>query len=76
MKEGNINDILFFQDNGYLLRYDFTKRFEPHRRNEIRLLEVGKDDNWKMTTRNIDFTTKSLILYEHTKAVVRVYDIN
>jgi hypothetical protein len=37
---------------------------------------VGKNDNWKMTTRDVDCTTKSLILYEHTKAVMRIYDLN
>lgn len=71
-----MNDILFFQDNGMLLRYDFTKIQEARRKSEIKLFEVGKDDNWKMTIRNVDLTTKSLILYEHSKAVVRVYDLN
>jgi hypothetical protein len=76
MKEGTITDILFLQDNGFLLKYDFTRPQEAKRRSELRMVEAGKTDNWKMATRTVDCTTKSLIAYEHSKAIVRVYDIN
>ena len=39
------------------------------------MVEVGPNDNWKMTTRTVDFTTKSLICYEHTRAVMRIFDL-
>lgn len=76
MNEGTINDILFLQDNGVLLKYDFTKASESRRRYEYKVIEPGKHDNWKMTTREVDFTTKSIILYEHSRAFLRVYDLN
>jgi hypothetical protein len=68
--------MLFLQDNGVLLKYDFSRKGEERRRSEYKLIEPGKNDNWKMTTRDVDFTTKSIILYEHTRALIRVYDIN
>jgi len=40
------------------------------------LVDAAKQDNWKMTTRTVDCTTKSLIVYEHSRAVAKVYDIN
>lgn len=76
MREGTNTDILFLQDNGHLLKYDFTKPNEAKRRSEIKLVDAAKQDNWKMTTRTVDCTTKSLIVYEHSKAVAKVYDIN
>ena len=76
MKEGTITDILFLQDDGLLLKYDFTKPQESKRRTELRMVEAGRQDNWKMATRAVDCTTKSLIAYEHSKAIVKVYDIN
>jgi len=40
------------------------------------MVDTGSEDNWKMTTRIENCTTKSLIAYEHSKAVTKVYDIN
>lgn len=76
MKEGTITDVLFLQDNGYLLKYDFTKPNESKRRSDLKMVDVAKQDNWKMATKTVDCTTKSLILYEHTKAIMKIYDIN
>ena len=63
--------MLFFQDNGHILKYDIIKKHKY----EYKLFDIGKNDNWKMTTRVIDNTTKSVILYEHSKAVMKIYDI-
>jgi hypothetical protein len=75
LKEGSITDIYFLQDNGELLKYDFTKPQEHQRRTDRKLFEVGSQDNWKMTTRTVEQTTKSLICYEHSKAVMRIFDL-
>ena len=75
MRDGLSTDILFLQDNGCLLKYDFSKQEENQRRSEYKLFDVGKNDNWKMTLRNVDFTTKSIVCYEHTKCVFKVYDL-
>ncbi len=40
------------------------------------MFDMAKQDNWKMTTKTVDCTTKSLILYEHTKATMKIYDVN
>lgn len=74
MKEGTVTDILFLQDNGMLLKYDFNKKQESTRRVDRKLVEVSPQDNWKMTTRTVDCTTKSLICYEHSRAMMRIYD--
>jgi WD40 repeat protein len=71
LKNGNIRDILFFQDNGFIMKYDILSRT----RTEHKLFDVGKHDNWKMTTRTVDCSTKSVILYEHTKALIKIYDL-
>jgi hypothetical protein len=51
------------QDNGELLKYDFTKKNSSKKRLDKKLFDVGPQDNWKMATRNVDFTTRSLICY-------------
>jgi WD40 repeat protein len=71
MRNGNIHDIYFFQDNGFILKYEILKQ----ERTEYKLFDVGKNDNWKMTTRNIDCTTRSVIIYEHNKAMMKIYDL-
>jgi hypothetical protein len=74
MREGTTTDILFLQDNGMLLKYDFNKIQEKSRRVDRKIVEVSPQDNWKMTTRTVDYTTKSLICYEHSRAMMRIYD--
>lgn len=71
MRNGNIRDIFFFQDNGHILKYEILKR----EKTEYKLFDVGRHENWKMTTRNIDCSTKSVIVYEHSRALMRVYDL-
>lgn len=57
------------------MKYDFTKKIEGNRRVDRKVVEVAPQDNWKMTTRTVDSTTKSLICYEHTRALMRIYDL-
>jgi hypothetical protein len=59
MRKGIIKDILFFQDNGKILKYDILR----NERVEHKLFDVGKNDNWKMITKNVELSTKSVILY-------------
>ena len=63
MKDATITDLLMLQDNGELLKYDFTKKNSSKKRIDKKLFDVGPQDNWKMATRNVDFTTRSLICY-------------
>ena len=55
MIDGSVTDILFLQDNGELLKYDFTLEDESKRRMTRKIFDVGPQDNWKMTTREVDF---------------------
>ena len=75
MREGIITDIFFLQDNGTLLKYDFTKENESRRREDRKMFDIGLQDNWKMITRTVEQTTRSLICYEHSKAIMRIYDL-
>ena len=75
MMDGSVTDILFLQDNGELLKYDFTQEDESKRRLTKKIFDIRPQDNWKMTTREVDFSTKSLICYEHTKAIMRIFDL-
>lgn len=71
MKNGNIRDIYFLQDNGYILKYEIVKR----QKTEQKLFDIARHENWKMVTRTIDSTTRNAILYEHTKSLIRVYEL-
>ena len=71
LKGGNVRDIYFFQDDGYIMKYEMAKNHKI----EHKLFDVGKRDNWKMVTRTIAHTTKSVILYEHSKALMKIYDL-
>lgn len=71
MKNGSIRDILFFQDNGFILKYEIAKKS----RSEHKLFDIPKHENWKMMTRNIDSTTRSAILYEHNRSLIRIYEL-
>jgi hypothetical protein len=71
MKNGNIRDVYFFQDNGYIMKYEILKR----QKTEHKLFDIGKQENWKMVTRTIDSSTKSVILYEHNKCLMKTYDL-
>ena len=53
LKDGTISDILFLQDNGMVLKYDFGKWQEGNRRVDRKVVDVGPQDNWKMTTRTV-----------------------
>ena len=74
LRDGTTTDILFLQDNGMILKYDFSKKHESSRRTDRKVVDVTPQDNWKMTTRTVDNTTKSLICYEHSRAIMRIYD--
>ncbi len=49
MKNGLIKDIYFFEDNGYIMKYEILK----NERTTHKLFDVGKEDNWKMITKNV-----------------------
>ena len=43
LRDGTVTDILFLQDNGLLLRYDFTRSEEGRRRFDLKLLDTTKN---------------------------------
>jgi hypothetical protein len=71
MRNGSIKDIYFFQDNGYIMRYEIAKR----QKTQHKLFDVSPNENWKMITRTVEYSTKSAILYDHKKCLMKVYDL-
>lgn len=70
MKKGSLDSILFLEDDGCLLNYSILEG-KTHR---SKLIDILEEDNWKMDIRNVGCTTQQLILYEHTRDIIKIFD--